>query len=120
MADTETKAEETTASKPERVRRRVTPEIAANIREESEAVAATIHSAQLVANAAMAAAQSAVNAAVSRRDAAFRPILRSLLMDEDRATITGTEGFGADTVAIIEITPDAADAAPAKSETPHG
>jgi hypothetical protein len=79
------------------------------VREEGEAVAATISAAQAVANAAINAAKSAaesiVAGAVARRNAAFRPILRSLGFDDDAATIVATEGAGAATVLVLELTP---------------
>lgn len=86
-----------------RTRHSVSPEIAANVREEDEALAATIAAAESVANAAADAARVAIEHAHEKRDAAMRPILRDLQIDG--AKIVGTEGFGDATVLVVETIP---------------
>lgn len=84
-----------------RVKHKVSPEIAANVREESEALAATIATAQAVANAAVASANAAIEAARAKHNAALRPILRHLGIDE--ADVIGTEGRGDTTVLVLDV-----------------
>lgn len=85
----------------QRVRRAVSPEIAANVREEDEALAATIATAEAVANAAVAAANAAVRAAREKHTAALRPVLRQLGLED--AAVIGTEGHGARTVLVLDV-----------------
>jgi hypothetical protein len=95
-----------------RIRRTVSPEIAANIREEDEALSATLLTGQAIVQAAVAAANAATAQAKARRDAALRPIMRQLGLDA--GDIVATEGFGAATVLVIEISTE-----PSTSETPN-
>lgn len=85
-----------------RVRHSVSPEIAANVREEDEALAAVVMTAQAIATAAAAAANAQIAAAQARHRAAMRPIFRQLNIVGD-ATIVATDGTGNKSVLIIEV-----------------
>lgn len=84
-----------------RVTRPVPPRIAATIREEDEALAATIETANAILAAAMTAAFAAVDKGKARHAAAMRPILRALKIDE--GTCVRIDGFGAETMLTIEL-----------------
>lgn len=91
-------------SGPRRTRHPVSPELAATVREDDEAVAATKRTAESIANAAIAAAGAAVERANAIRDAGSRTILRQLGIENGR--IVGTEGTGDATVLIVEEVPN--------------
>jgi hypothetical protein len=95
-----------TPPKKLRVKRPISPELAANVREEDEAYTATVETAQAVAQAALSAAQAVVAAAHAKRKAAMRPILRHLGLED--AELIGTDGQGADTVLILDVVADTA------------
>lgn len=97
--------------KPIRTRHTVSPEIASGIREEIEALSSTIETADAVARAAASAANGMIAAARARHAAATRPVLRMLQLDD--ATIVAVEGFGADTVLVIDLAPVESPEAPA-------
>jgi hypothetical protein len=91
-----------TASAHRRVSYVVLPEIAANVREEDEAVAATITTAQVMVQSAVASANTLIAAAKARRNAALRPILRQLGID-DATPIVATERDGERTLIVVEV-----------------
>lgn len=84
-----------------KIRRSVPPRIAASIREEDEALAATIDTANAIAQAAVAEANRMIERGRARHTAAMRPILRALKIDE--GAFISVDGFGAETTVEIEI-----------------
>lgn len=85
----------------QRVRRAVSPEIAALVREEDEALGATIAVANAVAQAAVDAANATIAAARTRQRATLRAILKQLELHE--ADFIGYDGYGADTVLLLDV-----------------
>ena len=83
------------------VRHPVSPEIAANIREEDEALAAAQSTARALVDAVVAEHNRLMAAARARHAAATRPILRALQIDE--GMIVRVDGFGADTTIDVSI-----------------
>lgn len=87
---------------PIETRHAVPAEIAANVREEFEALMATRSAARAVANAAIATAEAQIAVADDRYRAATRPILRQLGIDVGE--IVRTEGgYGAPSVLVISV-----------------
>lgn len=91
-----------------RVRRSVSPEIAALVRQEDAACAAAITTAQAIAAAAAGAANAQIATARARRDATMRAVLLNLGIED--GMIDGTYGLGAATELEIEL--------PAPTSTP--
>lgn len=89
-----------------RLKRAISPELAANVREEDEALTATVETAKAMVQASIAAANTIMAAAHAKRAAAMRPILRSLGLED--AELIGTEGQGASTMLILNVKADAA------------
>ncbi len=88
QTDTAARAPGTPPPQTTTIRRAVSPEIAGNIREEDEAMAATIETARAIVSAASSAAKACIEGAQARRSAALRPILRQLGIDD--GTVVGT------------------------------
>lgn len=84
-----------------KIRRSIPPRIAATIREEDEALAATIETANAIAKAVVEEANRMIDRGRARHAAAMRPILRALKIDE--GTFTAIDGFGTHTSVEIEI-----------------
>lgn len=87
--------------KTTRIRRAVPPRIAATIREEDEALAATLETANAMVKCVVDEANRLIERGRAKHAAAMRPILRALKIDE--GTFTAVDGFGADTRVEIEI-----------------
>jgi hypothetical protein len=92
---------EQAAPAKQRVRRAVTPEIAALVREEDEALNATVNTAKAVAQAALDSANATIATAQAKRASVLRSVLRQLSLHD--ADFIGYDGYGADTVLILDL-----------------